>query len=376
MATPADLMQFASLQNLLGLAHSAPSPFEPPAGVAPFDPDFIKSLAEAGQATLPPITDESVQGPQPTYVPPSQAPAAVQVPFKATPGFNEVPVPGGMGSDGSGLTPQEVFERNRPYLKPGPYDYALPEFAGDNSPYSLRFSAKSPLANAQAPHWVGNKLVDDQGRVLYDQNNNTIGVQTSPIPSFEDILHSPETPDAPPKTTKTPTSHVDPRIQAKFAYPLNQPLKAPGMLGLSPQQIAGFTRRVESGGNYSALNPHSSASGAYQNTNGNWNGFGGYSAAALAPPWVQDQKFQIDLNKALKRYGGDIFKVIASHYYPRYADNPSLWGQPIKVPAYTNRGGKHIPEHNVGSVANYVQTFVDKSGDPTLKKAYEQYLAG
>jgi hypothetical protein len=49
-------------------------------------------------------------------------------------------------------------------------------------------------------------------------------------------------------------------------------------------------RACESHGDYRADNPHSSASGAWQITDGTWDGFAGYSRALYAPPRVQDAK--------------------------------------------------------------------------------------
>ena len=61
-----------------------------------------------------------------------------------------------------------------------------------------------------------------------------------------------------------------------------------------PGGFLACVRRHESGGNYQAKNPVSTASGAYQFLNSTWRtmsaraGHGGYPTARSAPPWVQD----------------------------------------------------------------------------------------
>ncbi|MEX2043317.1 MAG: transglycosylase family protein [Patescibacteria group bacterium] len=48
-------------------------------------------------------------------------------------------------------------------------------------------------------------------------------------------------------------------------------------------------KQRESGGDYRAQNPNSSASGAYQVIDGTWGGYGGYKRAGDAPASVQDK---------------------------------------------------------------------------------------
>lgn len=49
----------------------------------------------------------------------------------------------------------------------------------------------------------------------------------------------------------------------------------------------------ESGGDLTARNPHSSASGKWQILDGTWAGFGGFARAYLAPEAVQDAKARL-----------------------------------------------------------------------------------
>lgn len=61
-----------------------------------------------------------------------------------------------------------------------------------------------------------------------------------------------------------------------------------GSTGVDPrlERVA----QCESGGNYRAKNPRSTASGKYQILDSTWNGYGGYRRAMDAPPAVQDAK--------------------------------------------------------------------------------------
>ena len=70
------------------------------------------------------------------------------------------------------------------------------------------------------------------------------------------------------------------------AQPAQQPVYSGGGGGCVPDYIV----QRESGGDYTAENPTSTASGKYQFLDGTWNGYGGYQHASDAPPAVQDAK--------------------------------------------------------------------------------------
>jgi hypothetical protein len=73
-------------------------------------------------------------------------------------------------------------------------------------------------------------------------------------------------------------------LQAQAAPPAHNP----------PGGFLACVRRHESGGNYQAKNPTSTASGAYQFLDSTWltmsarAGHSGWGSARYAPPWVQD----------------------------------------------------------------------------------------
>jgi hypothetical protein len=110
-------------------------------------------------------------------------------------------------------------------------------------------------------------------------------------------------------------------------------------------------KRVESSGNYQAKNPVTSASGAYQYTDGTWAGYGGYKAARYAPQHVQDARANEDLIKSLRKFNGDPFAVIANHMLPKQAKQPWLWTQP----SFLKQGKRTI---RIPPVIDYVRKVV------------------
>lgn len=130
-------------------------------------------------------------------------------------------------------------------------------------------------------------------------------------------------------------------------------------------KLTALQRKAESTNNYTATNKTTSASGAYQYTDGTWNNYGGYKRALYAPPEVQDRRFAEDIAKRVAKYNGDVFKAIADHYLPAAASRPETWTESFKL---RNRG-KTI---NVPPVANYIRHVL--KGTP-YEKDLDAYLA-
>jgi murein DD-endopeptidase MepM/ murein hydrolase activator NlpD len=68
-------------------------------------------------------------------------------------------------------------------------------------------------------------------------------------------------------------------------------------------------RQLESGSDYTAHAPGSSASGAYQFLDTTWNGYGGYARAADAPPDIQDAKATEHVAHILDTNNSDVAAV-------------------------------------------------------------------
>jgi len=103
-------------------------------------------------------------------------------------------------------------------------------------------------------------------------------------------------------------------------------------------QVLATIRSLESGkpeGNYTVEAAGASASGAYQFVDGTWNGYGGYTHAADAPPDVQDAKAAEMVTQILDTYHGDVSFVPVWWYYPAALDNPALMDQ-VPRPAAGN----------------------------------------
>lgn len=81
-------------------------------------------------------------------------------------------------------------------------------------------------------------------------------------------------------------------------------------------------RSLESGGDYAARAPGSTASGAYQFIDSTWAGYGGFPQAWQAPPEVQDAKASESVTAILNAHDGDVAAVPVV-WYLGYLPAPS-----------------------------------------------------
>lgn len=119
-------------------------------------------------------------------------------------------------------------------------------------------------------------------------------------------------------------------------------------------QVLATIRAMESGGgdpagDYTAENAHATASGAYQIVDGTWDGYGGYSHAADAPPEIQDAKAAEMVEAVLVTYPGDVSMVPIGWYFPSALNNPKLMDQ-VPMPGSGNRL----------TIREYQQRWIDK----------------
>jgi uncharacterized protein (TIGR02594 family) len=113
--------------------------------------------------------------------------------------------------------------------------------------------------------------------------------------------------------------------------------------GNDPNKILATIRQMESGNNYTAQNPTSSASGAYQFIDSTWQsltkklGIGTeFKKAKDAPPAIQDQVASAYLQEILGQAGGDISKVPTA-WFTGNVQGKSSAVSPAQVQAYVQK---------------------------------------
>jgi hypothetical protein len=150
-------------------------------------------------------------------------------------------------------------------------------------------------------------------------------VTTAPPTTAPTTVPPTATPSVTPTTAPVPATTVAPGLTTSTTTV--PPAAAPRNVPVLPSQIANILatiRYIESRGNYLAPPNKGNASGAYQFIGSTWNGYGGYSAAYLAPPEVQDERAALDVNRFLAQWNNDVSMIPVMWYFPKASQDPSL----------------------------------------------------
>lgn len=110
-----------------------------------------------------------------------------------------------------------------------------------------------------------------------------------------------------------------------------------GPADASLDAIAATIRWLESGDDYTAQARGSSASGAYQFLDSTWDGYGGYTRAAQAPPDVQDAKAYELITAVLVANANDVSAVPVSWYIGHVPPLGSREWDTVPAPGAGNR---------------------------------------
>jgi hypothetical protein len=131
--------------------------------------------------------------------------------------------------------------------------------------------------------------------------------------------------------------------------------------------IAATIRQFESGSDYTAQAPGSTASGAYQFLDSSWASFGGYPRAYLAPPTVQDAKAVEYIAAVLAANGGDVGGVPVVWYLGHVPPAGSPEWDTVPSPGAGNR---LTPRQYQGSWMDLYRTnLAEHRGTPGSDKA-------
>lgn len=184
-----------------------------------------------------------------------------------------------------------------------------------------------------------------------------------PPPLIEDVGAQIGQPDAQSQAEKNAHGHLTPEDQKAIRD--EQKASSGGADQRQVQTVMAALRSTESGGDYTAKNPGSTASGAYGITDGTWGGYKGFRHAGDAPPQIQDERAAQLVRGKLAQYGGDVRKAVQSWYYPAGVGKEGLVppGNRLTMGQYADRvlgtvtgkpaaGGSQLPISSTVTVAD------------------------